>query len=221
MKWRGNATLAVLVLGCALFTACASRSSRPIAAASLRTDAAGQDNAFGGIPPVELPADARAMGDFLKAEVASDNGDRKDALTFYQSASEADPNNASIRLKLASLYVRDGQLKKALSEVNQALVLDPKLVDARLLAAGLESATGDDAKAEAQYQQVLKTDPKSQEAYLYLGTLYAKQGKYDASPAHDRRRPQFLSPLLLRRTRGRRLAKLQAGGRIFPYGVDA
>ena len=54
-----------------------------------------------------------------------------------------------LRLKLASMYVRDGRLKEALAEVKEALALDPSMVDARLLLAGLESATGDDASAEA------------------------------------------------------------------------
>jgi Flp pilus assembly protein TadD len=76
------------------------------------------------------------MSDFLKAEVASNEGDRKKALVFYQAAAQADPRNASLRLKLASIDVRDGQLSQALNEVNEALALDPNMVDARLLAAG-------------------------------------------------------------------------------------
>jgi len=148
MKWRGKATLAVLVAGCALFTACASFQTSNSSANNQRTATTEEESAFGGIAPVPLPADARAMGDFLKAEVASDDGDRKNALIFYEAASKADPANASIRLKLASLYVRNGQLKQALDEVKQALALDPTMVDGRLLLAGLESATGDEAAAE-------------------------------------------------------------------------
>src|SRR5215469_13145489 len=182
MKWRAKATLALLVAGCALLTACAGNQNSPSGATvSSRSEAAPGEPAFGGIPPVTLPPDATAMGDFLKAEVASNEGDRQNAMAFYEAASQADPNNASLRLKLASIYVREGQLGQALKEVNAALALDPNMVDARLLAAGLLSATGDEAGAEKQYKQVLKTDPKSQEAYLYLGTLYAKQGKYDAA----------------------------------------
>src|SRR5580693_8646922 len=170
MKWRGKATLTLLVAGCALFSACAANQPPPSAAASAGRQAAADTSDFDGIAPVTLPPDAQAMGDFLKAEVASDNGDRKNAQVFYQAASQADPHNASLRLKLASIYVRDGHLNQALNEVNEALALDPNMVDARLLAAGLQSATGDEAGAEKQYQQVLKTDPTSQEAYLYLGT---------------------------------------------------
>ncbi len=99
------------------------------------------------------------------------------------------------------------------------------MVDARLLLAGLESATGDDASAEAQYEEVLKADPKNQEAYLYLGTLYAKQGKYDSSLAIFRRMiaadPTLLPGLLLRRTRGGGFAKLPIVGDLLPSGVDA
>src|SRR5262245_5291330 len=116
MKWPGKATLAVLVAGCALLAACTTAKT-PEKTGTANTQAAAQTYPFGGIPPVALPADAAAMADFLKAEVASDEGDRKNAVTFYQEAAQADPDNASLRLKLASIYVRDGQLNKALEDV--------------------------------------------------------------------------------------------------------
>ena len=90
MKWLGKATLALLVAGCTLFSACAtSNIAQPSAAAGPQTGA--QTSAFGGIPPVTLPPDAAAMSDFLKAEVASDEGDRKNAMLFYEAAAQADP----------------------------------------------------------------------------------------------------------------------------------
>src|SRR5580658_4454570 len=125
MRWSGKAKLAALIAACALCSACASlQTSHPAAPNDLSTNAAADDSAFGGIPFVTLPPDARVMSEFLKAEVASNEGDRKNALIFYEGASQADPHDAQLRLKLASMYVRDGRLKEALAEVKEALVLD-------------------------------------------------------------------------------------------------
>ncbi len=142
----------------------------------LRSASAGGDNPFGGAPAVEVPSDARAMSAFLKAEYAMNEGDREEALKDYAEAVQYDPSNAALKVRLATLYVRDGRLKEALEQVNQALAIDPDSADARLLGAGISSALGDDATAEKDYREVLRLNPKNQEAYLYLGTLYAKRG---------------------------------------------
>ncbi len=176
MRWLGKCALAALALLTAASPGCARVSggdSEP-----LRTVSAGGGSAFGGAPAVEIPSDARAMAAFLKAEVATNEGDREEALKDYADAVRYDPNNASLRVRLATLYVRDGRLKDALEQVNRALATSPDSVEARLLAAGITSALGDDKTAEQDYKEVLKLNPKSQEAYLYLGTLYAKRGDY-------------------------------------------
>ena len=144
----------------------------------VRTVSVAGDNPFGGTPAVEIPSDARAMSAFLKAEVAMNEGDREEALKDYAESVQYDPANAALKVRLATLYVRDGRLKEALDLVNQALVINPDSADARLLGAGISSALGDDAAAEKDYREVLRLNPKNQEAYLYLGTLYAKRSDY-------------------------------------------
>src|SRR5271169_6884541 len=131
---------------------------------------------FGGAEKAQIPPEAAAMANFLKAQVAMNAGDHDEALRDYELAAQSDPSNPTLRVKLATLYVRQGRLKDASDQVSAAIASDPQNVEARLLAAGIDSATGNDPEAEAQYKQVLKIDPKSQEAYLYLGTLYAKRG---------------------------------------------
>jgi len=144
----------------------------------IRTVSVAGDNPFGGTPAVEIPSDARAMSAFLKAEVAMNQGDREEALKDYAESVQYDPANAALKVRLATLYVRDGRLKEALDLVNQALVINPDSADARLLGAGISSALGDDPAAEKDYREVLRLNPKNQEAYLYLGTLYAKRSDY-------------------------------------------
>src|SRR5215469_1817306 len=161
--------VSVALIGC-------SRMSSGSQAEPLRTVSVGGESPFGNAPAVEIPPDARAMGAFLRAEVAINEGDRDEALKGFAQAVQYDPNNAALRVRLATLYVRDGQLKDALEQCNAALKIDPASNDALLLAAGISSALGDNASAENDYKQAIKVDPKSQEAYLYLGTIYAKRG---------------------------------------------
>ena len=118
------------------------------------------------------------MGAYLKAEVATENGDRKEALKQYEETVKFDPHNAALHVQIATQYVRDGRLKEALDQSQEAIALDPSFVRARLLAAGIETALGDDDAAVVQYREVMKLSPKNQESYLFLGTLYAKQGDY-------------------------------------------
>ena len=142
------------------------RGGRPMAAVG-----GDQGHPFGGAPPVAIPQEAFAMGAYLKAEVATQNGDRAEALRQYADAVKYDPHNAALRVQLATLYVRDGHLKEALDQAEQAIALDPAYARPQLLAAGIDTATGDDATAEKRYQEVIKLEPDNQEAYLFLGKI--------------------------------------------------
>jgi len=133
-----------------LLTACASRQDSQSKASE--TGAVAQSRPFGGLAPVSLPAEAHAMGDFLKAQLAASDNDQAEALRAYEATVKADPNNAELRVKLATLYVRQSRLKDALEQVQQAIALDPGSTDARLLAAGISSATGDNAAAEQHFR---------------------------------------------------------------------
>src|SRR5229473_4935365 len=67
------------------------------------------DRPFGGVPTIDLPPAAFAMGAYLKAEVATDNGDHEEAFRDYEEAVKYDPHNAALRVKLAELYVGEGR----------------------------------------------------------------------------------------------------------------
>src|SRR5271154_3534082 len=165
------AAVAMPIAGCA---GMGSSAQTPMQAVSSDGDV----RPFGGRLPVDIPPAAYAMGAYLKAEVATDDGDRQEALKQYEEASKFDPHNAELHVQIATLYVRDGRLKDALEQANDAIALDPSNDRARLLAAGIETAQGDDDAAVKQYQEVMKLSPTNQESYLFLGTLYAKRGDY-------------------------------------------
>ena len=128
-----NYALAALIVCLATATGC--EQIRELRGMPVQTVSNAGANPFGGAPAVEIPPDAKAMGAFLVAEYASDEGDHEAALKGYEDAVAADPTNSTLRVRLATLYVRDGRLKEALTQVNEALKNNPDSVDARLLAA--------------------------------------------------------------------------------------
>jgi len=159
MKFCANWAFALVAAVAMPLAGCASTTSKgPVQAVSA------EGAPFGGKPAVEIPSEAYAMGAYLKAEVASENGDRKEALTQYEEAAKFDPHNAALHVQIATLYVRDGRLKEALDQSQEAIALDPTYVRARLLAAWVETALGDDSAAVTQYQEVMKIAPKNQES---------------------------------------------------------
>src|SRR5207245_1938755 len=106
-----SAAVVVLVL---LATGCAG-----LRRGSLRAREAG----FG--PAVQAPPDAVAMGSFLRGEVALTQNDMETALAAFQAAVRADPDAPLLRLRLAPLYVRSGQLDRDLEQVDAVVQLEP------------------------------------------------------------------------------------------------
>src|ERR1700676_2059234 len=181
MKFSAQWALAIIAAAALPLAACAGLGSpKPSMDQAVNAE---DGRPFGGAPAVNIPPTAYAMGAYLKAEVASENGDRKEALTQYEEAVKFDPHNAALHVQIATLYVRNGRLKDALDQSQEAIALDGTYARARLLAAGIETAMGDDGAAVEQYQEVMKIAPKNQESYLFLGTLYAKQGDYPKAEA--------------------------------------
>ncbi|HEX4209952.1 MAG TPA: tetratricopeptide repeat protein, partial [Candidatus Binataceae bacterium] len=103
---------------------------------------------FGGAPAVDIPPSAFAMGAYLKAQVATEDGDRSQALKEYEDVVKYDPNNPALHVQLATLFVGEGRLKDALEQCHKAIALDPHYVRPRLLAAGIEDAFGNQEEAQ-------------------------------------------------------------------------
>jgi tetratricopeptide (TPR) repeat protein len=85
----------------------------------------------------DIPADAIAVGHFLKGQLLLGEADFDGALKEFEAAVGANSNDAFLRFRLASLYLRKGDMRKALSEAEAAVKLDSKTVENHLLLAGL------------------------------------------------------------------------------------
>jgi tetratricopeptide (TPR) repeat protein len=175
MKLFAQRALIALAAASMTLAACSNMRNNPSSYQSVSING----RPFGGTPAVDIPPSAYAMGAYLKAQMATEDGDRAKALQEYEQAVHYDPHNSTLHLQLADLYVGDGRLRDALEQAQEAIDLDPDYVHARLLTAGINSALGDNAAAQEQYEKVVQLDPKGQEAYLFLGTLYAQEGDYN------------------------------------------
>src|SRR5256885_7324266 len=100
MKFLSKRALMVLLAASTLLYACFSVQKPDTK--SIQSGAA-IPRPFGGLAPVQLPSDARAMSDYLKARVAANEGDRKEALKDYEATVQADPTDAGLRVQLATL----------------------------------------------------------------------------------------------------------------------
>jgi tetratricopeptide (TPR) repeat protein len=74
---------------------------------------------------VEVPAESKGLSHFLKGHLLLSEGNFDEALKEFESASAINPDDAFLRFRLATLYVRKGDLKRALDEAEAAKRLDP------------------------------------------------------------------------------------------------
>lgn len=137
------------------------------------------------------------------ADEASDQG-RADlvsrAAEEFKLALAADPGSASVRLKLAELYLRTGRTGEAESTARDVLKSDPdnqqalKLIGQlflRQLGEGQSAGATVLDDAVKTYAHLVDLDPKSVESRMILGQLYTV--KHDAKKAED----QFRAALSL------------------------
>ena len=129
-------------------------------------------------PKVEIPPTPPCQSLSSRASCCSARANSSGALKEFEAAAQANPGDSFLHFRLATLYLRKGDLKKAVAEAETAVRLDPKSVDNHLLLAGLYSSLGENQKGLAEYTEVLKLDPKNQEAMLYLGALYLQLEDY-------------------------------------------
>lgn len=128
-------------------------------------------------PDLDLSDRDRALGAFLKGEVAMQNGDYDTALEAYQRAARLDPDEPRLHARLAHLYVRRGELERAHEAATFAVTKRPDDIPTRMLLAGTLVGLGREQAAAEEYREVIGRDSGTTEAYLLLSALYTKWGE--------------------------------------------
>ena len=182
-EWRAAQvyTMAAVCLIVGLAIGYLFRGSQPQAPASPSPSAAAKSSAPGAIqkmPSLEQMkhmADTKAQPLFEKLKGDPNNSDLlfqvgniykathqfKEAIEYYQKASQNDPKNMAIRTELASCKYYTGDVEGAITELQQSLKLNPKDANS-LFNLGMIKWQGkqDASGALAAWQQLLKSNPE-------------------------------------------------------------
>ena len=134
-------------------------------------------------PPAPAPApvvpNADATSYVAQSEALAGSGDLAGAIQALRQAVNIQPEDVSLRLKLAELYTRKGMPDEAASEMQRAVSLAPRDASSREALAKQLQAAGSVAEARKLYEDLLKENPQDTEVRLALGDLLWNSGKPD------------------------------------------
>ncbi len=132
------------------------------------------------IDPLQMQSQADyhfAMGETYSLEGLPQKAAEQFKLTLLY-----DPESPTVRMKLASEYVKMGLVSEAITQVEYVVGKNGKDIDAHLMLGSLYSSIKVYEKAEKHYNQVVLNDPeRATEAKLYLGAVYAEQDQFAKS----------------------------------------
>lgn len=115
---------------------------------------------------------------FLKADLASADGEQNASIESLKLAAQLDPNSVILMQRLAVEYYKKGQVADAIVWIQKALEKEPKKKDNLLLYGSMLMAKKDFDKAEVAYSKIIKMYPQDSETYLYLGALFSEKNEF-------------------------------------------
>jgi Flp pilus assembly protein TadD len=137
-----------------------------------------------------LQAKARATlaaSKTAQADQQMTKGDPKVAVTLYQQALEATPQDALLEYKLAMAMDRTGDTAGEHRALDQAVQIDPTLTLAQYRLGYLASQNGDPATAEAHFRIAVHDAPDFTQAWVSLAATLGSESRFpEAKEAIDR-----------------------------------
>lgn len=118
---------------------------------------------------------------FAMAEAISLDGESEKAIEEFKLAMVYDPKSASIRLRLAAEYLKQGLVSESVEQAEQGVELDGQNTDLRIFLGGVYSSLRMYPQAEKQYMAILEYEPKNPEVFVFMGALYAEQDDEDTA----------------------------------------
>lgn len=122
----------------------------------------------------------------LLGDAEDDLGETDAALASYEEAVSLEPQNATVRAKIAALWAKKGDLAKAQTILeglagHKAVVDSPDFQSAVSALGHALLASGETARAIAIFRRATDLSPSSPAAWLNLGSAFFSLGNYDAA----------------------------------------
>lgn len=121
-------------------------------------------------------------GEYLKGLFYAEAGDYGEALNELYKVKKTDPKSVYVRLKIASVLIRMGELEKAEAELKEAKTLDPESFDASLGLIFLYSYGQKDRELETEYEDFLKKAHKLKPEDIKISEYLAQFYFYKKQP---------------------------------------
>jgi len=165
-------------------------------------------------PFIPTPTMTRSPESFVnEAQQLYEDGKLAQAISSYQQAIIADPNNPTLYVTLARVQIFAGEYEDALTNAQNALLKNPNNPMAHAVQAYAQSFLGDHLEAEGSVERALELDPNSALAHAYYAEILVNKGDYEdfEKAATESRLAKELDPNLLEAHRARGLVLINAG----------
>jgi tetratricopeptide (TPR) repeat protein len=176
-------------------------------------------------PPLFMPTPTltRSPESFVnEAEQLYAEGKLAQAITAYQQAIIADPNNPTLYVTLARVQIFAGQYQDALINAQNALLKNPNNPTAHAVQAYAESFLGNHLEAEAAIKRSIELDPNSALSHAYYAEILINKADPEdfEKAANESRLAKELDPNLLEAHRARGLVLINAGQDNLDEAID-
>lgn len=167
-------------------------------------------------PPFFIPTatPTRSPESFInEAEQYYQDGKLTQAISAYQDAIIADPNNSTNYIELARIQILTGEYENAIENAQNALLNNPNNPMAHSVLGWALSFTEDYLAAEAAEKKAIELDPNNALAHAYLAEILVKKGNFEdfEQAAVESRLARDLEPGLLEVHRSRGLVLMNSG----------
>jgi serine/threonine-protein kinase PknG len=131
---------------------------------------------LGGKGLAQLDQDDKAIDLLRQGDTAFKQGNRTQALMFYNQAVGLNPNSADAHLRLAEMHIEDGKYSEALAEITRVQRSDPNNWKISWYTGRLLEVQGNLTAARDQYNELVQDLPGELPPLLSLARVQAKLG---------------------------------------------
>ncbi len=112
-------------------------------------------------------------------------GDTAQAIQVLQTGRERNPENLSLLLEEAQIYLEKGETEKLQASLKQAIAKDTSNANLYFLLGKTYDDEGNKVEAEKYYTEATRVNPEFFEAYYNIGAIYVNKAAEEQAKAND------------------------------------